>query len=87
MGLRKAKFRGAKFIREQIPLTAASQNIKKIVRLLSWRGPQKEALAAGKPLILFSISGLLKIFFYLYQNIRRKQFNKRDCSANCFAND
>jgi len=86
MGLRKAKFRGAKFVREQILLTAASQNIKRMVNLLSWKSPQKEALAAGKPLILFSISGLLKIFFYLYRNIRRKQFNKRVCSVNCFAN-
>jgi hypothetical protein len=40
MGLRHMKFRGAVFVREQVLLTAMTQNIKRIVKLLSTKGPQ-----------------------------------------------
>ena len=43
MGLRRMKFRGALFVREQVLLTAAAQNIKRMARLLSRMGPNKEA--------------------------------------------
>ncbi|HAS17502.1 MAG TPA: hypothetical protein DCR39_06370 [Nitrospiraceae bacterium] len=86
MGLRVAKFRGLKFVKEQVLMTAASQNIKRMVRLLSWRCPQKEALASRKPIIPSSITGLLKLFFRPYQNIRRRQFSQTDYFVNCFAN-
>jgi len=46
MGLRRAKFRRWKFIREQVLMTATAQNIKRMVTLLSRRGPAKQALAA-----------------------------------------
>jgi len=82
MGLRRAKFRGAKFVREQILMTAVAQNIKRMVKLLSGKGPQKEALAVRKTLIPSSITGLLKLFLWLSHNIRRMQSNKRDCFAN-----
>jgi transposase len=45
MGLRRMKFRGAVYVREQVLLTATAQNIKRMVRLLSTRGP-KERLSA-----------------------------------------
>ena len=43
MGLRRMKFRRALFVREQVPLTAAAQNIKRMVRPLSRMGPKMEA--------------------------------------------
>jgi len=45
MGLRRMKFRGAVYVREQVLLTATAQNIKRMVRLLSTRGP-KERISA-----------------------------------------
>jgi len=46
MGLRIAKFRGLRFVKEQVLMTATAQNIKRIVKLLTKKGPQREALAA-----------------------------------------
>lgn len=43
MGMRRMKFRGALFVREQVLLTATAQNIKRMVRLLSRMRPQSEA--------------------------------------------
>ena len=43
MGLRRMKFRGALFVREQVLLTATAQNIKRMARLLSRRGPKPQA--------------------------------------------
>ncbi len=40
MGLRRMKFRRAVYVREQVLLTAMAQNIKRMVRLLSTRGPK-----------------------------------------------
>lgn len=43
MGLRRAKFRRAPHVREQVLLTAMAQNIKRMVRLVSGIGPKREA--------------------------------------------
>ena len=53
MGMRKAKFRRLKFVKEQILMTAAAQNIKRMVKLLSKKGPEKEALLAKQSSISF----------------------------------
>jgi len=45
MGLRRMKFRGALFVREQVLLTAMTQNIKRMIRLLSTKKPKREACA------------------------------------------
>ena len=45
MGLRRMKFRRAVYVREQVLLTAMAQNMKRMVRLLSRRGPKVEASA------------------------------------------
>lgn len=42
MGLRRMKFRCALFVREQVLFTAAAQNIKRMVRLLSRKGPKRK---------------------------------------------
>lgn len=53
MGLRRMKFRGALFVREQVLLTAAAQNIKRMARLL-WRiGPKRKAAILGEYVVKF----------------------------------
>ncbi len=79
MGLRRAKFRRLKFVREQVLMTATAQNIKRIVKLLSRRGPHTEALAAQKSLIPALINVLILIFTWLYQNTKKSRFDYRDC--------
>lgn len=43
MGMRRARFRRKLYVREQVLLTATAQNIKRMVRLLSRRGPKTQA--------------------------------------------
>ncbi len=45
MGLRQAKFRGRPFVREQVLMTAAAQNIKRMVKLILRKGPERPAAA------------------------------------------
>jgi transposase len=45
MGLRRARYRGLRFVREQVLMTATAQNIKRMVKLLSRGGPKVEAMA------------------------------------------
>jgi len=72
MGLRRAKFRGLKFIREQVLMTATAQNIKRLVKLLSRKGPQKEALATkqlSESIIIKSTSNLFVVFVRIIKQI------------------
>lgn len=50
MGLRRMKFRGALFVREQVLLTATAQNVKRMARLLSRKGPKTGAGVLAKEL-------------------------------------
>jgi len=45
MGMRHAKFRSRRFVREQVLMTAAAQNIKRMVKLLAIKGPERVAAA------------------------------------------
>lgn len=47
MGLRQAKFRRRPFVREQVLMTAAAQNIKRMVKLISKKGPKWAEAAVG----------------------------------------
>jgi transposase len=47
MGMRRAKFRGKIYFQQQVLLTATTQNIKRMVRLLSRRDPRKGVLASA----------------------------------------
>ena len=77
MGLRRAKLRGLKFIKEQVLMTATAQNIKRIVKLLSRKGPRREALPVQK-LVEFSFPcGLFEILILLFQNINGKQLRHK----------
>jgi transposase len=48
MGMRQAKFRTLKFVREQVLMTATVQNIKRMVKLLTRKGPDKAVAAVGR---------------------------------------
>jgi transposase len=50
MGLRRAKFRGIRYVKEQFLLTATVQNLKRMVKLLSRKGPDWAASLRGKAL-------------------------------------
>jgi transposase len=70
MGLRVSKFRRMIFVREQVLMTAAAQNIKRMVKLLSGRGPLKEAMAGISAFHLL-FADAIEILFLLYKNINK----------------
>lgn len=64
MGMRRAKFRGKIYFREQVLLTATTQNIKRMVRLLSRRGPKHKSLIAAT---LYSLeTGISRLLLQIY---------------------
>jgi len=65
MGLRRMKFRGALFVREQVLLTAATQNIKRMVRLLARVGPKRKAETQA----LLPVTVLPILFYVLIRSI------------------
>lgn len=70
MGFRVAKFRRMKFVKEQVLMTAAAQNIKRMVKLLSARRPKREALAGIRLISLLFIRALQKTLQYLSDYLR-----------------
>lgn len=66
MGLRRAKFRGQMFVREQILMTAAAQNIKRMVKLLSRKDPKRFVAAASG--LLPVVKAVLELIFPLELN-------------------
>ena len=84
MGLRRAKFRRLKFVREQVLMTAAAQNIKRIVAHLSKQGPKKGATAAKRSAITSGWILFQKLCASLLGN-RRKPLGFKDIIAlNCW---
>jgi transposase len=74
MGFRNAKFRRTPHVREQVLMTAAAQNIKRMVKLLAAKGPNIAAAAILQGLIcpvektlalLASIYGISRRYFAL----------------------
>jgi hypothetical protein len=61
MGLRRAKFRGQMFVLEQVLMTAAAQNIKRIVKMLSKESPERATVAVK--LLLPAIKEQLALTF------------------------
>jgi hypothetical protein len=45
MGLRQAKFRRTTFVREQVLMTATAQNIKRMIKMLFRRDPERGAVS------------------------------------------
>jgi len=79
MGFCRAKFRKAKFVKEQVLMTATAQNIKRMVKLLSRRGPVQEALAARQAVESFLSKIFFDLFARLYRNTNRTQFAIKGC--------
>jgi len=77
MGLRRAKFRRLKFLREQVLMTATAQNIKRMVKLLSRRGPKTEALEARGLLIPYSMNRVSDLLAWQSLNILTIPFAKK----------
>jgi Transposase DDE domain len=65
MGLRRMKFRGALFVREQVLLTATAQNIKRMVRLLTRMRPKRKAQTQA----LLPVTALPILLYLLNQRI------------------
>lgn len=82
MGFRRAKFRGAKFVREQALMTATAQNIKRMVKLLSGKGTSKEAsLTSYSPPRCFG-NGLSKLLACLSQYSKKIRVTGQTCFQN-----
>lgn len=77
MGLRRAKFRRAIHVREQVLLTATAQNIKRMVRLLSRRGPKTETWVLAKE--------LNQLFGTVHHLVRRFWHSWRASNPFCFS--
>jgi hypothetical protein len=83
MGMRTAKFRRLKFVREQVLMTATAQNIKRMVKLLSGKGPHREALAAKQPYASPFMNSLLEFFEWIFHYFEKPYSYKRNCSVKC----
>ena len=82
MGFRRAKFRGAKFVREQALMTATAQNIKRMVKFLSGKPTSKKAsLASSLPLRSFG-NGLSKLLTCLSQYSKKIRMTGQTCFQN-----
>jgi transposase len=83
MGLRRAKFRRLKFVREQVLMTATAQNIKRIVKLLSGKGSHRGALAAKQPYASSFMRSILEFFEWIFHYFEKLYSYKRNCSVKC----
>jgi len=70
-----------KFVKEQVLMTATAQNIKRMVKLLSRKGPRKEAVAAIHPINWPLLEGILKFFAWLFSGTKEFQLGDGICSA------
>jgi transposase len=83
MGLRRAKFRRLKFVREQVLMTAIAQNIKRIVKLLSRKGPHREALAAKQPYASPFVNNILELLKWIFHYFEKLYSYNRNCPVKC----
>ncbi len=78
MGLRQAKFRRTKFVREQVLMTATAQNIKRMIKMPFRRGPAEGAVSITVRLSHFLSEKLVAIFSNFYRDARKTQFYNRE---------
>lgn len=81
MGMRQAKFRTLKFVKEQVLMTATVQNIKRMVKLLIGIRPKVVALAMEKKDEKSFIGKFSKIFYFLFPSFDRNRFLYKDLFA------
>ena len=78
MGLRQAKFRRAKFVKEQVLMTATAQNIKRMIKMLFKRGPGRGAVSVRVRLSRFLSEILVAMFRKFIRNAGETQFYDRE---------
>jgi transposase len=78
MGLRQAKFRRTKFVKEQVLMTATAQNIKRMVKMLFRRGPERGAVSVSVGLTHFLSEILVAVFRQFIRNAGKTQFYDRE---------
>lgn len=71
MGFRRAKFCRIKFVGEQVLMTATAQNIKRMVKLLSRRGPKNQAAAAIYSNIASLMGRFSNYIIWLFQSLEK----------------
>ena len=71
MGLRRAKFRRLKYVKEQVLMTAAAQNIKRLVKHLSKQGPKRQARAVQQAVHTFGHHLFAEMFAIILYNYRK----------------
>jgi hypothetical protein len=77
MGLGRAKFRRATFLREQVMITATAQNIKRMIKLLL-KGGQTSGAMKGQQNPSLSLSHILmNLYVWLSQKFNTMQFFDR----------
>ncbi len=83
MGLRQAKFRRTTFVREQVLMTATAQNIKRMVKMLFRRDPEKGAVSVRVPFSRFVSEILAAIFKIFFRDAAGTQFYDRKRLVGC----
>jgi len=73
MGMRRAKFRTLRFVKEQILMTATAQNIKRMIKLLTATSPKAVALAVEEIGVSSATGNLSRIFCFLFLRFRWNQ--------------
>jgi transposase len=79
MGMRQAKFRTLRFVKEQVLMTATAQNIKRMVKLLTRIRPKVVALAMGNKGEKSFIGNFLKYDTFYSQVLIEIDFDMRSC--------
>jgi hypothetical protein len=82
MGLRRAKFRGARFVRQQALMTATAQNIKRMVKLLSGKPTSKKASLTSYSSLRSFENGVSKLLRWLFQNSQDFRITYATCPQN-----
>lgn len=83
MGLRQAKFRRTTFVREQVLMTATAQNIKRMVKMLFRRDPERGAVSVRVPFSRFVSEILAAIFKIFFRDAAGTQFYDRKRLVGC----
>lgn len=83
MGLRQAKFRRTKFIKEQVLMTAAAQNIKRMVKMLFRRDPERGAVSVRVRLSNFLFEILVAMFRIFISDAKKTHFYYRERLFEC----
>ena len=78
MGLRQAKFRRTKFVKEQVLMTATAQNIKRMIKMLFRRGPERGAVSVRVRLSHFLSEKVVAMFRKFFRDAGKTQFYDRE---------